>query len=58
MAAVLAFLLASAASGTSWGRGAGIGIFWSSALVAGILLVNPIVRRMNDPTPLISACWE
>jgi hypothetical protein len=39
--------------GRLWGRGAALALLWAVVCVAALLLCNPQIRRMNDPTRLI-----
>ena len=40
--------------GAVWGRGASVALGTSALCLGGIVLVNPLVQRMNDPVPLIN----
>jgi len=39
--------------GRNWGRGAGVALAWAALCLSAILLVDPQVRRMDDPIGLI-----
>lgn len=41
--------------GRAWGRGAGIAGILTALLLSGLLLLNPLIRKMSDPTQVINS---
>lgn len=41
--------------GRNWSRGALAGLLWVALCIGGIFAIDPLFRRMNNPTPLINA---